>query len=264
MNIHIQRAIAALLTVMLLLTPTSGCSQSLIEVEQPVDAYMSATETMPEPAVPAIEHVDEPTSSPRLIDDMMLIMDLNLSCADEAEMFLRKMFEDDITITRTPDKDRWEGEDEFRHFRYAFTANYSITGIPSANDTIYIFVRKGERRGSGLGIHFEEMYPYSLLADVLFPVPIYDGEPIPYYAHPLFDAFYVSYGFEDWILMPIYEAQLREAGFAHHGSMSDMNSGFRSDSYWTFDDIDHNRRYVVSFDMGEGFAIIMSFGFIAG
>jgi hypothetical protein len=209
-------------------------------------------------------HKTTPTPTPKQID---ILLDLNLTCADEAEIVLREMFEDDIIITRTPDKDRWESFDEFRHFRYAFIANFSIMGVPADNDTIYIFVRHGERRGIGLGILFEEIYPYSLLTGTLFPVPMHNGELIPYDFTPGFNSYRVSYYFEDWDVMQIYENQLRAAGFTHHGRVRHeyiiphhrivSQTGFYSESYWSFNDIDQNIRYAVSFNVTEGIGIMM-------
>ncbi|MCL2547215.1 MAG: hypothetical protein FWE06_08535 [Oscillospiraceae bacterium] len=189
---------------------------------------------------PAPEPTYTETAQPTPTDEPTPTDTITPSEYAEALEILREEFGEGMTFTRRTDLDRFINE--FRD--YAFMVTFSTRGI-----TRYLIAWVDT--GYGWVFLDEEAVLYTLIPDPVFPMPMRDGEQIPYDIIVAFsiDENWVSYGFDDFSVMALYEAQLREAGFVDHGRVDGGTR--RADAMWTLDDNDAGEQFIVFFDRGE-------------
>jgi len=174
----------------------------------------------------------------------------------EAEERVRSNFGEHSIITHLPDMDRWVDE----VFFYAFSVDYSAIGgaeypLP---DGIYLYAWVDASATVGW-VWFEEPSAYANIPDSMIPIPMRDGEILPYVAFspPSRLSMSTHYAFDDWRDMALYQEQLREAGFTDHGYATDESTGARFGSLWTYERSDVGARLIVGLSGGEGFSITM-------
>ena len=81
---------------------------------------------------------------------------------------------------------------------------------------------------------------YANIPDSMFPIPMSDGQVIPYdWFSPPDYVWGVAYSYEDKSVMESYQAQLEEAGFINLGTVQSV------DSLWQYEDSNNSAIYIV-------------------
>jgi hypothetical protein len=168
--------------------------------------------------------------------------------ADEAEAWLNNIFEEDYKILYLPGNNKWE--ENVLH--YAFLLDYSDWVSYSVGEpVVYVWVNSV----TGEITSIEEKELYANIPDLMFPVPMLNGEVIPYdyFTLPGY-AWTGGYRFLDRSVLEIYKNQLREAGFVEHGEV------MSADSLWTYERDTDGATLMVEIFYGEegSFSICMS------
>jgi len=142
---------------------------------------------------------------------------------------------------------------------YAFLIDYSNVSMESY---LYVWVNPN----TGAPIIFEESSMYAKIPDIMFPIPMRDGEIIPYdWVRFPYDIS-AQYGFFDMSVMEIYKEQLRDAGFSQGSPEEDAAVSLESiwlynvldeSPYGYYDLFDQLFVHIHSYADGEGFSIIM-------
>jgi len=134
----------------------------------------------------------------------------------EAETILSERFDRLHRITYLPEMDKQENG--ILHYGFSVDCTEPIAFA-------YAWVNSVTGRMS-----FEESEPYDNIPDSMFPIPMSNGEVIPYdYYVPPDHAWSGGYKFWDKDLLIIYQTQLRVAGFVDNGNVMSIAS------LWTYE-----------------------------
>ncbi|MCL2546447.1 MAG: hypothetical protein FWE06_04545, partial [Oscillospiraceae bacterium] len=144
---------------------------------------------------------------------------------------------------------------------YAFLIDYSNVSMESY---LYVWVNPN----TGEPTAFEESSLYAKVPNILFPIPMRNGEIIPYdwFWIPQYGIVMTQYGFFDMSVMEIYKEQLRDAGFSQGSPEEDAAVSLESvwlynvldeSPYGYYDSFDQLFVHIHSYADGEGFSITM-------
>jgi len=162
-----------------------------------------------------------PTVEPPLLEPMLSM--------SEAEELLRQWFGNRSIITRLSDIDRQEDG----VLLYAFSIDYTNIGGDEHRFSDGIYINAWVNSATGW-IDVEEPYLYANIPDVMFPIPMRDGEAIPYewFSPPNTEEIVTSYGFFDISVLELYKTQLMAAGFVN---LYEYEVSERYESLWRYD-----------------------------
>ena len=210
-------------------TPTDGIEQPSQEPKPPENADQPSQTSAP------IEHTEHPT--PESTGGAMSADEAQRALSDNTFAGLHK-------ITYLPNTNKQnEGV-----LYYGFSIDYSDWILSTAPYTVaYAWVNSltGES-------DFQESYFYANLPDSRFPIPMRNGEIVPYNYFSLpGDAWCGGYSYFDKSVMEVYQAQLKEAGFINRGHVMSI------DSLWEYYewDADGTILMVEMYDSGEMISI---------
>jgi hypothetical protein len=159
--------------------------------------------------------------------------------ADEAQQLLYRRFHEIHELTHMPDMDKWKDGVLLHGFIVDYSAQMPLRTLAHAYAWVNSVTREIRFEEAG---YTEENGPnwYANIPDSMFPIPMRDGEIIPYdrFTPPTIMQD-VTYDYEDLRIMEIYQAQLRDAGFGNYVSE------WPTDSYWLY----HREEDGTSFDV---------------
>jgi len=143
---------------------------------------------------------------------------------------------------------------------YGFVIDLPSLSSSSSDHNAYAWVNSvtGEIRfeEAGFSLVTGRNY-YANIPDSIFPIPMRDGEVIPYDRfNPSGHGLLVGYGFSDICVMEIYKEQLRSAGF------SDLGRVMSVDWLWRYDRESDGATFIVEMYLESQFVMTMSVEFL--
>jgi len=142
---------------------------------------------------------------------------------------------------------------------YGFGINLPSLSMPISYHNAYAWVHSvtGEIRFEEAGFSsVTGRNYYANIPDSIFPIPMRDGEVIPYDRfNPSGHGLFVGYGFSDISVMEIYKEQLRSAGF------SDLGRVMSVDWLWRYDRESDGATFIVEMYLESQFVMTMSVEF---
>ena len=177
----------------------------------------------------------------------------------EARVVLTEWFTAQGKASYVPDMNRQEGGVQY----YCFSVDYSWVFENHASVPAYAYAYTWVNSITG-DMEFQEAgytevagpVLYTNIPDSMFPIQVHNGVAIHYdrFSPPYHELLSIEYAYTSTSVMELYQAQLKEAGFVDHGSVSVP----LVDSLWSYDRSSDGARLIVEmFIWGETFSMKM-------